>query len=150
MKIRVYDFNDLTALSKINLKKYKTHCQECLKKGINIKGNMGVFMYYFISGERYITLSLNNIYFDSNNSIQSEIIISELNDTYYKVEDLIYKCDFNDLLRISDYRLCFISTFSSDNKNVLLLLFDLYNNYKTICMRKYKISLNGNIIKNNL
>ena len=148
IKIGVYDFNNLNALSKIQLKSYSSHCQDCFRKGINIKNDMGAFM-YFINAEKNPILRIENIYFNSDNNIKSESIISELD---IGLKNLDYKYDYNDLLKITNYRFCFISTFSDDRKKVLFLLFDLYNNYNTLCMRKYKISLNidGNKIQKNL
>ena len=149
--IGIYDINTLNDLSKITLletDKPQTSCVNCFRKGINIKDDIGAFM-YFINGKKKVILSLKNIYFDSSD-VKSDNVISEFDSKTIDIGGLNNEYDKNDLLRISDYKFCLISTFESDSENLLFLLFGLYNSDKTLYMRRYEISLNGNTVNKNL
>ena len=64
-------------------------------------------------------------------------------------EDLDNDCDKSDILRMYKNRFVFISTFKT-NDNFLFLLFDLYNNDKSLAVRKYIFNLNGYNMNANL
>ena len=100
-------------------------------KGINLKENIGIFLYY-----------------NDTKYYHPKILICEIDET-----DLINKFDFeleeyeyntdpllNDIIKLNNKRFSFISS-SPDRLILYIVLFDLYNNNQNIKIRFYKINI---------
>ena len=111
------------------------------RKGIFLKDEISAYIIFQDSGKKpRLTIQKFSV------SSLSEIIkLTELSD----VEDLDNNCDLNDILRINENRFVFISTITNREKNVIIL-FDLYNDNKSLMMRKYLLNLGGKKTSTNL
>ena len=101
-------------------------------KGINIKNNLGVFIYY-----------------KSNTNLCPRIRIYEINSysftekfdfTLNSPGDLNTGPILNDMIKISDKRFSFIGS-SNDREKLYIILFDFYDSDRKIKERIYKINL---------
>ena len=120
---------------------------ELFRKGIFLKKEISAYIYYIKDSTRPKLLikyfsqeNGNNLY-----NLLKNIDIIKLDGN----EDLHNNCDKNDIMRIHDNRFVFISSLSS-NKYFLILLFDLYNDDKSLAVRKYLFNLEGYNMNTNL
>ena len=121
-------------------------------KGISLKKEIGVFIYYFNYDKTIINVKIQNLIIDQQNenyylenylsfAEKIEIQKSEI-DQYYNLEDLI---------KINDYK--FTHTAFSKSKEILFIfIYELCDNDKNIIVRGYDIytSLKNLNLRNNL
>ena len=107
---------------------------------INLRDNITIFIYYTGLEENYPQLKVGNLVYTLNNRniyyYYFEEIIFKIIDEYKFQSDILK----NDLIKIHNKRFSFISS-SSDNSTLYILLFDLYNHYKNMKTRVYKINI---------
>ena len=111
------------------------------RKGIYLKDEISAYIIFQDLGKKP-KLTIQKFSFPTLSPI---IALTELND----VEDLDNNCDLNDIIKINENRFVFIST-TTDRKNNIILLFDLYNDNNSLMMRKYLLNLEGKITNSNL
>ena len=119
------------------------------RKGIFLKNEISAYI-YFLEDAKRPKLAIKYFYEDNENryylnNLLNNIVSIKLDGD----EELSNNCDKSDILRVNENRFVFISTINSDN-NFLILLFDLYNNDKSLAVRKYlfssdEFSMNSNL-----
>ena len=111
------------------------------RKGIFLKDEISAYIIFQNLGKKP-SLTIQKF---SVPTLSNIIKLTELSD----VEDLDNNCDLNDMIRINENRFVFISTTANRIKNIILL-FDLYNDNKSLMMRKYLLNLEGKKTNKNL
>ena len=100
-------------------------------KGINLKENIGVFVYYMDTYYYHPKILIC----DFGETDSTTKFDSELGEYEYNTDVLL-----NDVIKINNKRFSFIST-SQDRLILYIVLFDVYNNDQNIKLRFYKINL---------
>ena len=127
----------------------KSDNQNNFRKGIFLKDETCAYI-FFENNEIKPLFLIKNLTYDETNGYK---LNSALENAQYLIlnlqEDVENNCDLNDIIKINDNRIAFIST-KSDKQNIILLLIDLFNNYKNFIIRKYIINLDGYEMYSNL
>jgi len=116
---------------------------DSFRKGIYLKDEISAYI-FFSNSETRPKITIQNFNFQQR-CLSNIIELTELSD----VDNLDSNYDLNDIIRINEKRFVFIST-SIDKENNIILLFDLYNDNKSLMMRKYLLNLEGKKISSNL
>ena len=115
------------------------------RKGIYLRDEISAYIFFSnFETKPKITIQKFNI-LNKKGYLSKIIELTELSD----VETLDNNYDLNDLIRINENKFVFIST-TTDKKNNIILLFDLYNDNKSLMMRKYLLNLEGKKTSSNL
>ena len=119
------------------------------RKGIFLRDETCAYFYYRNNYKKPFVL-VNSLIHDNENDYSLKSPIEDIYSIYLSVEENTdNSCDLNDLIKINENRFASISSLE-DKKRVLIYLFDLYNNDKSIIIRKYKLDLEGRDIYSNL
>ena len=111
----------------------KQQNNELFYKCIHLKYEIGVFIYFIEENNLYIKLNELKI---STNSYQLDTLLA-YNINKYHINSYYDKCV---IIKINDDRFLFASS-SNDNYDLILLIFNLFNNDKNFFVAYYKISL---------
>ena len=142
LTISIFDKNFKT-LKELILKENSDVSEEALvRKGTFLKDEISAYIYFV---KEAIRPKLSIKYF-----IQDNEKGNSLNDLLNNIksikldgdEELNNNFDKSDIMRVNENRFAFISTILT-NDNFLILLFDLYNNDKSLCIRKFIFNLDG-------
>ena len=103
-------------------------------KGIHLKEEIGVFLYYIKCNDTYPRISFKII--NSTNGIENykgytSIKINKKNFTPYALQ--------NDIIKLNDNRICFIAP-SYDKEDLNIVIFNLYNNDNNLSIRYFSIN----------
>ena len=102
-------------------------------KGLHLKNNLMAFSYFTPNNLEFKIGYLNNDY------IFKSIFIENIKFGVFYISAL-----GNDFIKLNDERLVFISLIYPDNSKFSIILFDLYNNYNYMKIRKYNnLNLNN-------
>ena len=105
-------------------------------KGLHLKDGKMALIYYKSKYSNSLCLKIG---FITNENTNFNVLFSEnLDQNNFIIFELI-----NDFIKINDERLAFIGVKYNDAFNFNILLFDLYDNYKYMKIRKYDINLNN-------
>ena len=148
LSIIVLDENFNTICNSLLGEETKVNSDELFHKGIFLKNEISVYM-YFIRDILRPKLSIKYLRKD-NDGYNLYNLLNNINIIIlYGPEDLDNDCDKNDIFRINENRFIFISSLPS-NEYFLILLFDLYNNDKSLAIRKFLFNLDGYKMNKNL
>jgi len=111
------------------------------RKGIFLKDEISAYIFFEDLGKKpKLTIQKFSV-----PTLSPIIKLTELSD----VEDLENNCDLNGIIKINENRFVFISTTTNRIKNIILL-FDLYDDNKSLKMRKYLLNLEEKKTNTNL
>ena len=119
------------------------------RKGIFLKNEISTYI-YFIEDATRPKLAIKNFIYDTENGYSLNNLLKNINIVKLDgEEELNNNCDTSDILKINENRFTFISTIS-ETKDILILLFDLYNEDKSLSVRKYIFDLEAYKMNTNL
>ena len=101
-------------------------------KGIHFKANNGIFTYYKIA-QNYPTISILNCL--NNGTMYPYNNFGEIN--LDKETDFNKDVNLNDIIKINDYQICYISVNGDDKTKFKIIIFTLYNNDTLMNIRYY-------------
>ena len=136
-KIKTYDFNltnygnsDIDNITEFN------EGDGIFSKCFNLNDIYSIFLYYKSYVKNSLTLKIGQI---TKTNPFSEILKKNIDEYYFQTE-----VRMNDLVKLNDEILAFL-TFKQNSFSILtILLFDFYNDYQNLIIREYEISL-GNL-----
>ena len=140
----VINLDEEQKIPEINSNDYYYYC-------IHLKKEIGVFTYYIEGGDNksiYLYLQINELIFNNNNYIfkrfkkENKININLNNSSNI---DIIKSGISNEyLMKISDNKFSYVYYSYSDDPNyadIILVIFDLYNNDENLLIKYYRINL---------
>ena len=127
----------------------KSDNQNNFRKGIFLKNETCVYIFFENNAVKPLFYVKYLTYNETNGYQLNSALENAQSLILYIPEDVDNNCDLNDIIKINDNRIAYIST-KNDKQNVILLLIDLFNNDKNVVIRKYIISLDGNEMYSNL
>ena len=148
--ISVFDQNFNTIIDSILEENPKAASTDNLfRKGTFLKNEISAYI-YFLNDAKRPKLMIKYFYEDNENgkslkNLLKNIISIKLDGD----EELNNNCDKSDILRLNENRFTFISSLLT-NDNFLILLLDLYNNDKSLAVRKFIFNLDGYNMNRNL
>ena len=113
---------------------YRLNDLNLFYKCFHLKKEIGIFVYFVDYNNLFI--QMNELQVKTNNEYEMNTI-QKININKYNFNSIYEYCDS---IRVNDNRFFFASG-TNDNLNIVLLIFDIFNNDQNILMRYYKISL---------
>jgi len=117
---------------------------DVFRKGIYLKDEISAYIFFSNSGKKP-KLTIQKFNFRDIGYLSNIIELTELSE----VENLDNNNDLNDIITINENRFAFIST-TTNRKNNIIILFDLYNDNKSLMMREYLLDLKKKKTSSNL
>ena len=113
---------------------YRLNDLNLFYKCFHLKKEIGIFVYFVDYNNLFI--QMNELQIKTNNEYEMNTI-QKININKYNFNSIYEYCNS---IRVNDNRFFFASG-TNDNLNIVLLIFDIFNNDQNILMRYYKISL---------
>ena len=107
-------------------------------KSVELPGNKRAFSLYKDGNGAYLYFIIYEFFKNGDTYSKTEIISTQTDGSYWFSSVIT----FNDLYKINDKRLA-VATVSTDTKGLVLLLYDLYNNYQNVKTRWYYFNIEG-------
>ena len=135
LRIRAYNSNFSSEVKTIIYQSPSTYESSTFFKGILLKGEIGVFS-YFKKGENYPTVAILKC--DNEGKMNPYMSFGEIN--LDKEKNFTKDINLNDMIKISDFQICFISTIIGKTKFKIILL-KLYKDDQLMNIRYYNLEM---------
>ena len=142
LKFYDYDLNSRGSdidLGSISYKGKNSDGDGAFFKSVELPDNQRAFILYYDTNAEKLHIKIFKFSQNSDNSISKSEILSSYTTTGYWFSSYV---TFNDVYKLSDTRLAVVTT-STAKDTLVLLMHDLYNNYKNLKRRWYYFNING-------
>ena len=134
LRIRTYDqaFTEKKKLTIYEAREPAKYNSKTFFKGIHLKGAIGVFTYYKID-KNYPTISILKC--DINGNLDPYKSFSGID--LHKEEDFNKDVNLNDIIKLNDFQICYISVNGEDKTKFKIIIFTLYKDDSLMNIRYY-------------
>ena len=137
--ISIFNISDLNSIYNETIETSPVDTDELFSKCIYIKNNVGAFI-YFISNNHFPKIKFKKLIINDNDYILNDYGES-ININSQDIFPLGYSYIYNDIIKIDDNNIFYIST-TNDSTEIYLILIKLLNNDNNILINYYLLKLN--------